>query len=373
VDKYMILQKALDEISEQDSVTHLLLDEYEKQTLALYSLFPRPSSIDCLLLRKFLEQPQHFKNVESETLEDLQRAVGCLFQTMGQLSRYHVLCEGPRSSINLKFTEIRQRIQYSKDEKKDEEEDIDLSTVLFPGFWNLVREGTLPYLGISPHSALGITHAGQLTLFGILDNQDLHLLGISHDLQTRVDSLMSEIGALQGVKRLKIEEADGFQINRRKELEGSFVTLWQEFIDIKSENDQLRSMAERLLQILNLNQLDQNDLRKSCIAICQQLLNFKHLSKEARINLVKRMKTLDACQQSPTIRMIASRILKEGMMILRSQYPLICLQRYLVDNINLKQAWEISRRKGCRSIRDLFEKGFVKEPADLLRLYTQVI
>ena len=65
---------------------------------------------------------------------------------------------------------------------------------------------------------------------------------------------------------------------------------------------------------------------------------------------------------------LLSTLFIKGLLILRRQHPLVCLQHYLLNNANLKRTWEIFRENGCFSIVDLVEKRLVNSSDDLLKL-----
>jgi hypothetical protein len=344
-EKYKSFQADLEKIEEGQFISSASFAQLEKRSNDLFLLTRRPSMLDYHCLRLFLQRPHIFDAFPPQYLAAFQQIVQELQHIMNHLNSKRSWFEGQHALIRIKLSEL----ECSLEEEMEEAEEVDLTMVLYEGFWSLVREGILPYLGISLHSQLGITHGGQLNLVGIQSNADLHLLGISPDLQNRVHRLAEEIKNLQGSKT------------------SNFDQLWETFISIKTPPKELESVCTSILLALNIQQRKPLDLKNICLIFGQKLMEFKHLSQQDQNNLKKEMQKLESCQPQ-IIRELALTFFELVLMVLRSQYPLFCLQRYLLDNKNLKQAWEKLHSHKCFSLTHLYERGLIKMSADILKL-----
>ncbi len=356
--KYKSVQEALEKIKGSAFISSSFLGELEKEVNHLSLLTRRPSYKDYHCLKIFLQRLQQSLPILHPIIQELQ-------QTANHLNNKRILFEGPHALIRTQLSALKNFVVDK--ETIEENEETDLTLVLYEGFWTLVREGTLPYLGISPHSQLGIIHPGQLNFFGIKSNADLHLLGISPEWQNRVDKLANEVKKLQASKEIKMH-VKANSLGDEKEKNSSFHDLWQIFISIKTPSNELESICRNILQTLPVQQLELIELKKTCLAFGQELLLFQHISIDDRNQLTRGMQELEKCHQPQILIDLALQLLGLELIVLRNQYPLICLQRYLLDNKNLKQAWEKFHSHKCFSLIALVEKGFVKTSADILKL-----
>ncbi len=338
------LQEQLYQIKDGELITYTYYVELEKKKDTLFKLLQRPVSMDCQCLARFLKQSQATKKIPELFLK--------WNQITTQLTSKRTWFEGPHAFMTITFQQLEKIV---KDWPQDEE--IDLTQTLYTEFWLLVREKTLPYLGISQHSPLGITHPGELTLLGIQTNEDLEFLGISAQAQRAVEELIQKL-----TSSLDMLPDDNFK------------KLWQIFIDIC--DDKLDPMdaekkhkvdSKRITQELHLAKQDPSKVRKNCFFLCQELLRFKNVSKQERDILEQGSKKLENCHDSEVLK-ISESLFEQAFGILKNQYPIFCLQRYLCKNTHLKQAWEKFRSLGCQSISLLVGKKIVQQPSDLLCL-----
>jgi hypothetical protein len=233
-EKYQELQLAFEEIEEGEMLTSLQIATLQKQVFDLHAWARIPTSADYRCLKRFLENPDNLRFFTEENVQKLRETMSKLKETMNNLNARRQLFEGPHAPITAKMAAISVSVI-------DQEEEVDLTMTLYPGFWLLVREGTLPYLGISPHSQLGITHAGELTCLGIQSNQDLEYLGISLSLQNKIAELVCDIEKLQPNHANQIVNSSSMAME--SEASPTIKTLWQECMSIKLSDKEVRALC----------------------------------------------------------------------------------------------------------------------------------
>lgn len=361
VSKHKELLKAFDSAKEKGQITFATYSDYQNRVNSLRTLIRRTTSNDYHFLVKFLEEDQY--KLENQHVNVFQNIQDMLQEAIENLRSKEVLF-GKQGILTIQLNDIENLVV----NKQDLEEDLTLT--LYEGFWTFVREGTLPYLGISSHSSLGITNAGQLTLLGIRTNQDLRYIGISQEKQNFIENILRKIeklfellGSNSTVKENKI--------NPQKDLQQTFQAIWQNIIDIKNDENNAKIACRQLIKIFDPQKEDNKKLKSVCLELCQQLISIEHLSEKDRAILKKGIDEINAFKPNidpAIINNLFLYLLEEGLFILRGQYPLICLQRYLFTNVNLKKNWEKFRSLKCFSISDLFEKGLVHSIFDLYRL-----
>lgn len=358
-EKYREFQSAFDNIEEGELLTTQDVEEFQKQVFALHSLSRIPFSFDYRCLCKFLEDQKNLKLFSATNLKNLHETLEKLKCLIDNLNAKRSLFEGPHALVVEQMAHIN-------DLQIDKEEDIDLTMILHPNFWLLVREGTLPYLGISPHSQLGITHTGQLTCLGIRSDKDLELLGISPESQKQVDHLISDLENLQSAKDNKSSNA--MIIEDEDNASPSIHMLWQECVDIKLDDVKIQDLCKKITLNLIHSHIQPIQFKEGCLSFCYKLLKFPHVSNNEQLLIQAGCEALLSCQKNEHIIHTGMNLLIQALMVLRGQHPLFCLKRYLNDNSHLKQTWENFRIKGYHSINDLYENQIVKTFADFLKL-----
>lgn len=353
------LQDDLDAIKKVDQITLAAYSKLEDQMRDLHVLVRLQQNMDCHCLLEFLQRTDLTEKIPEGTLIALQT-------TITNLNSKRVLFEGPHAIIQMQLNAIEPLII-----DRDMEEEEDLTMILYAGFWTLVREGTLPYLGISEHSKLGITNPGQLNVFGIRSNEDLKHLGISPQAQHAVENLLQQVEEL-----LKLPGEPTSQQIKEEETKSreAFEAIWELFIDICDDkidpSDKNKVTVEKVVNRLNLMDKDPDQVKNVCLNLCQGLIKFEHLEGNEREILLKGIQELDNCviDQPQSIYAISESLFQRGLLTLKGQFPLFCLKRYLLENVNLKQTWEKFHSLGYYSISKLVEKQIIQTPADVLRL-----
>jgi hypothetical protein len=339
--KYQELNHFFSEIEKGERITSTHLAQLQQRSHELHAMARYPSLMDYCCLWKFLQDTHLSKCCSQDDLIQLEQVKIELQQAMNHLNPKRFLFEGQHAFVRIKLDELSTMVL--NDEEKHE--DIDLTSELYPRFWSLIREETLSYLGMSSHSQLGITHAGQLTCLGIRSDQDLEQLGISLQWQERVEKLVAKIGKSETVK-----------------------ALWKKCVDIKLEEAELKVSYKQIVEALINQQPNFLELKEDCLLFCSEILIFQHLSKGDRNDLEKGIEFLKKYQDQTESKEIVSQMFERGWMILRGQHPLFCLQRYLLTNHNLKQTWEAFHSQGYFSITDLIKKSLIQASIDLLNL-----
>lgn len=362
-ENYQELQTALDAIKEGESISTQRFDALQSQIVKLISLVLKPALIDFQELSLFLKRSQMCKTFTQDHFPQIHAAIEEFKQTMNHLNHKRPLLEGPHALISKKISELI--VAHGEEESEDAE--IDLTMVLYEGFWALVREGTLPYLGISPHSSLGITHAGQLTCLGIRSNQDLEYLSFTSEQQSQVENLRVKIENIQKSPQIKPKNLKEKPLHPEEEIL-DLKTLWEQYIDIKFPEKQSQTLCHQIVQALNIQQRDAAYVKGRCLNLYQELLKFPHLSPADKNSLWKGIQQLQARSHPVGIMRTVPPLLEKGLIMLRGFIPLISLQRYLTLNTHLKQTWEKFHEKRWFSISTLMEKRIVKTSSDLMRL-----
>jgi hypothetical protein len=342
LDHDKILQAALEAAEQLTQLTHSIYLGLEEQATLLFNLTRRPTLADYHYLLLYLKRSQGLERIPQEVLTTLN-------QTITHLNSKRSLFEGPHAEIRIRLSALEESIV-----DRDMQEE-DLTSILYSGFWTLVQMRTWPYLEIGENGKLGIADASQLNLLGIKSNRDLDYLGISPEAQKRVGCLIQEV-----------EKLAGHNLEEKKEEEKPFKVLWQTFIDIS--DDKPKPTYKKLIEALHLELKDFHQIKACCLRLCQELLAFVHISEEDKEALMKSQKLVEASQTLEGANQSLLSFLAEELRVLKSQYPLFCLQRYLLCNRNLKQTWERLRSLNCHSIDDLVKRGFIQKAADFLKL-----
>ncbi len=348
------LQEELHSIKGEELIARSTYKKLEGKAQHLRTLIRQAQAMDYRYLMLFLEQPDRPK-IREKVIVNFKQARENFIQKSS-------LFEGQQAIIGQYLKYLEQNIDI--DSAVEELDEIDLTLTLYSGFWCLVREGTLPYLDISPHSQLGITHPGQLFLLGIHTNQDLEYLGISQQCQEWFDRMgkqLEELILALSEDEMKTEEV----AKRQKEKQFEFKIIWQNFTDIRHEDNHIFQYGLRLLELLDVENQQPEKLRKACLNLYEELLEADCLMESERNPLIEGKEKL--ITQENLIDDYLT-LLKTGLMLLRQQSPLVRLQSYLRFNVNLKETWEGFRAKGCPSIQSLVEKGYIQRPSDLLLL-----
>ena len=332
----------------------------------MQSMVRLPGTAHNHCLSKFVDDSKNHRSFSKGELTELQELAGCLKIAMDNLTSKRPLFEGAYAPINAMLSEFQGRVV-------DLDEDVDLTTVLYEGFWSLLRAGNLPYLDITPTSSLGICNASQLTCLGIRSNRDLECLGISGELQKRVDTLILDIEKLVPISQVSVAIGIGSAAQEEQETVRS---LWEKCTLIRLEEVDIKSTCEKIVELIKIEENKNLQLGRIYLELCEKLLTFPHLSVEDAAIVKRRVLTFEVQDRVTPSRRRKKRkvspsldeLFVEALIILRKQHPLFCLQRYLTVNQYLKQAWEFFQTQGQSSIKDLIGQKVVKEPADLLRL-----
>lgn len=259
----------------------------------------------------------------------------------------HRLFTGKHAIVPLQLEEIEKKINAVH----GEEEETDLTTILYEGFWTMLRDGVLPSIGISPHSSTGIAHPGELNLVGVTSNEDLHLLGVSPQFDAKI----------QLCERLL------FEIAKNEVARISFFKCWQIFVNVQSD---IKVEPNTLVSSLEIDRTKLDLVKANCAALYKELRGFIHLSGKDHEDLRKAIKSL----QNPADATIKVEVrslqlsLEKIIPLLQNQYPLYILKRYLTGNPGIKKAWEVLREAGLPSISSLIKQGHIKTADDFLRL-----
>lgn len=364
---YLELNRQFERVAESSSLSRETLEEMQKQVVDLWMMCRRPSSAQYYFLSKWMQDSDNFDFFSKKERSELNRAFRHLQQISCDLTSKRPLFEGPHALINSKMNSLEAKVL-------DVNEKTDLTAVLYEGFWTLVREGNLPYLGISPHSELGITHSSDLISLGIHSNQDLERLGISGALEKKVGQLIRSLETLlplEGVS-LKISSSPSSVMKRENRTVWS---LWEECTLIKCSDDEAQLKCEEIVHLLDFNHGRAIQFKEMCLNFYQNLLTFPQLSFEDQSIIDSRIKLLSDQKRKMTTRDKRQRMelkpdefMLDALIILRKQHPLFCLHRYLTQNTGLKKSWQTFHSKGIVCIEDLFEKKILEKPTDLLRL-----
>lgn len=353
-DEYQEFQAELDEIQKgEEWIDWNYFTELENQARKLKKIIYRPSLKDYVYLDEFLGQSYIFKASFQEERVAFEQEVKEFEQARNRLSGKCPLFTGEYAYINIQLAELKQRIL-----GEGEIEKIDLTMMLDEDLRAGVPECVLPYLDISFADLQRLTCAGQLAQFGIQNHQDLDLLGISQEELVCVEKTILEI------TQLKLpENGSAMEVDRNN------LKIWQKYLDIQQTEENLQFFFEEILRDLHIEQVDSIKVKERCLSFCQSILAFKYLSKHDWAFLQQGKETLEAIQgDREAILLVFAEILQEGLLILRSQHPLFCWQRYLFENKNLKQIWQKLNLQNCFTIRDLAEKSLIQTPVDFLRL-----
>lgn len=347
-DKYSQLQTALDEIEEGEVLLSTDVERLEDQAMKLNILARMPLKSEYHYLSRVLKDLK-----QCHVSSDFQVIIDEFEKSKDQLKSKCDLFKKPHGIIANQLDIIKSCMLV----EKEEEGAIDLTRILYDGFWMVVRDGTLPYLGISPHSGLGITDVNQLSCLGILSDRDLEYLGISAELQTHVTNIVLELEKIQVIKPKKDNGKD----------EPTISELWNECTQIKLSKEEVLSKSQQIVNILNRSSIASSNFKKGIGDFCCALLKFPHLSPED-ISKIRRECTLLKKARGNAMISNGKSLLIKALILLRSQHPLFRLEHYLIGNVNLKQTWEKLRLNGYDSIHDLFEKQLINHRSDLLRL-----
>lgn len=344
LEEYRRLDDAFTAFILQQSIKEVDYQNLKMKVLHLHQLARRPDAIDyrCLLARwQCLASSEPLHN---ESLADLNKAMQCLKERQA-------LFVGTTAWIPHQMEAIAHFLTSSRDEEEE-----DLTRVLYPGFWILMRNEVLPHLGISPHGPLGIVHAGQLPEVGIRTNRDLEYLGLSPEADLRWASCRgSMMGFLPFSAAIPAMEA-GSKI---------FALLWDKWATIAVEQAVWEITCRELLQILLPRAEQMPFARMASLELCELLMQIDGSDRK----WMEWREEIEAHQGADWSVERLALFLGEALNSLRGYHPLCRLQRYLLHNHELRASWQILSSCGCRSIGDLFDKGWAKDLDDLLRLH----
>lgn len=352
IEKEKVLNRELTKAQEKESLSSTSYEELQAKMREIRGLAKSPSLMGYYQLFLFLKCLLASPSLSAVDHQTLSTAFDSFKSAREKLNHKQALVEGPAAIIKQKIDALEKLI------KMDEEEEQDLTEVIYPGFWRLLKEGTLPYLGMSPHSSLGITHGGQLPLVGIHTNEDLNYLGISQESQNKVEN-WPDAGILT-------ELVKNFKNNEEKRR--MIFTLWENFLEIRLSAKEIAIIGKRFIGLLEWGQQDAIYMKTFCLKFYEHLKTFKHICSNDQQALTKGVQSLKVCQEPRMLAVLSVLVLERELLVLRSQHPLFCLQRYLVGNPHLKATWEKLKLLGYRSISDLAKKNQLRNVGDLLQL-----
>ncbi len=218
----------------------------------------------------------------------------------------------------------------------DEQSANDIFENIYPEFWSTMTERVLVHLDISPNSPLQICSAGELHLVGITSDADLKIIGISKEQQTYLDQI---IMILNGVKA-----SDG-------EAQYQLSEKWNKFLDIKLNDRELKEALIELINFLDINNVDQDLLKKTVKLVCENLIALNDLSEAFKMAFRKVITSIDNLEGLALVKFTRRVIARQALAIRRRQ-TLCKLQSYLKQP-GLRSCWQRLRTNSFNSLHEL--------------------
>lgn len=361
--RYQALISEFDEVKKNRSITPEKLDSLQREVYLLQVVAEKPKYLIFSVLDKFLNEPNSRYCQRAPISRSIRKQLNALMHEFKKESE-NLLAKIPMFMLGgVISTEIEQMTGYA------DNLEVDLTEKLYLGFWLMAREYTLPYLGISPHSPLGITSLGELTVLGIQSNEDLELLGISAEWEELIRRAVEQFEALSltFVSDSSTSACAPVSNKRKRPEVGS---LWENLSRIELESkEEAQAMTQQLVELLVISDQIPPHALEGCIAFFNTLCNFRFCT-EGDLNFAK--ETVKSLRENQMDGLLLKESFCRGLLILREQQPLFCLKHYLLENENLKTTWEQLRSHGYNSIEDLYKAKLIKNSRQLLNLHTQI-
>lgn len=361
--RYRALISEFDEVKKNRSITPEKLDALQREVYLLQVVAEKPKQLMFSVLNKFFNKTDSRYCQRQLISCSIRKQLNAIMNEFKKESE-NLLAKIPMFRLGgVISTEIDQITGYA------DHVEVDLTEKLYLGFWLMAREYTLPYLGISPHSSLGITNLGELTILGIQNNEDLELLGISAEWEEQVRKGVEKFEALSLAFANDLSSSFCEPVSNKRKLPEMW-SLWENLSRIEVESKETaQAISQQLVELLTIPDQIPPHAVEECIAFFNSLSNFRFCTK-AELNFIK--KTAKSLRENQMDGPLLKKSFCRGLLLLREQQPLFCLKHYLLRNENLKTTWEQLRSHGYNSIEDLYKAKLIKNSRQLLKLHTQM-
>lgn len=305
-----------------------------KQIVTLQILSKHHLSCNFLALEKFLENYLKKERLScGDQPQKFQSILKSIKQSFPTTQKY--------------IEEASQLIEQNTFRQSDWNE-IDLTETLNDGFWALMRNKELPYLGIGEKNLLKIEHVGLLTHFGILGIVDIDYLGFSIESGRAFSKFLSCM--MDFCKQCPDSQQ-------------SLKTFWETSLSLQTHKSNDENYSPIILQCIN-SQKNFEQINRFIQEFCNLFAPFDAYLTPSDKKFIEICST--QCSQLTEIE--RNHHLNMLFLIARNQHPLFCLHRYLTENSSLANTWTLLRSKGYFSIQELFDHKLCSSPSDLFQL-----
>lgn len=289
-----------------------------------------------------------------------------LRQIIGEYETRKKLLEG-RAALILDRLEAVEKL-ISPDERQEE---YDPFTSIYEGFWSSLPVKNMEAVGIFPNSPTGVENLGQLQQIGIKTDADLNYLLISKERQVFIKQLSRKMrGLFTSMAQEKAIASMSSSEHENQKLYGQLTAQWEsgwdKFFNPVFSIEEAQPFLQELLQFLDFSLCEKGKIKIFFTEMCAELSSLDYLPFKQKSFLQQSLEKLNFPTDLVNVYRSLSSI---GLKLIRKREVIFCLQYYLKQGKELKEAWERFREFDCYTIEDLFNKKIVTARYQTMQLY----